>query len=97
MSEALPNAGDADVPGEFVLTDEHRMLLDIRDTLYEGSWEDFKRDLEARRRSQPHVFDTVPDSPQMLQTIREHLLLIGEMWNWEKTHGTTLRSGRNAG
>lgn len=91
MSEALPNPG---APGEFVLTHEQRMLLDIRDTLYEGSWEDFKRDLEARRESQPHVFDTVPDAPRMLETIEEHLALITEMHRWEQTHGVTLHGDR---
>ena len=70
------------------------MLLDIRDTLYEGSWEDFERDLQARRRSQPHVFDTVPDSPNMDETIRNHLVLIEEMRDWERLNGATLRADR---
>ena len=30
------------------LTDEHRMLLRMRDTLYEGSWDDFAHDLRAK-------------------------------------------------
>jgi hypothetical protein len=77
--------------GVFNLTEEHRMLLDIRDTLYEGCWDDFTRDLEARRCAQPHVFDTVPDSPRMAKTIIVHLALIGEMRKWEETHGLTLR------
>ena len=95
MSEASPASNDRNADSEsatFPLTEEHRMLLDIRDTLYEGSWEDFKCDLEARRQSLPHVFDTVPESPRMLKTIRNHLELIRAMWNWERTHKMVLSS-----
>ncbi len=76
--------------GEFALTEEHRMLLGIRDTLYEGSWVDFARDLAARRQAQPHVFETVPESPVMQATILAHLALIAEMRAWEERHGTDL-------
>jgi hypothetical protein len=72
------------------LTDEHRMLLDIRDTLYEGSWEDFVRDLRARERGRPHVFDTLPDSPALKATIEGHLVLIEAMRAWETNRGCRL-------
>jgi hypothetical protein len=75
-----------------VLTEEHRMLLTIRDTLYEGSWADFAADLEARRRAEPHVFETIPDSPQLLVTIGNHLALIEQMRAWEKRTGRVLRA-----
>jgi len=78
------------------LTATHRMLLEIRDTLYEGRWDDFARDLEARRRAEPHVFETVPQSPDMLATIGEHLRLIAEMQAWEQKHGATLRADGEA-
>ena len=94
MTQAQPNANDDDSPATFPLTNEHRMLLDIRDTLYDGSWEDFTSDLEARQQSQPHVFDTVPDSPGLLATIDTHLALIREMNRWEKTSGNTLKGKR---
>ncbi len=79
-----------------VLTADHRMLLEIRDTLYEGRWDVFARDLEARRRAQPHVFDTVPESTDMLATIGAHLTLIAEMEAWERAHDATLRADGEA-
>ena len=100
MSEASPTGRNPDAepaPTNLVLTDEHRMLIEIRDTLYEGSWEDFKRDLEARRRGQPHVFETVPESPEMLATIGTHLELIDAMWAWERANGQTLRGDGSTG
>ena len=82
----------ADSSGEetFPLGPEHRMLLRIRDTLYEGSWEDFASDLRARLNDEPHVFETVPASAEMKLTIADHLRLIEQMAAWERTHGTIL-------
>jgi len=75
----------------FLLTDDHRMLLQIRDTLYEGSWEDFIRDLEARAAGRPHVFELVPASDKMKATIAGHLRMIDEMRKWEAALGRPLR------
>lgn len=72
------------------LTDEHRMLLRMRDTLYEGDWGDFARDLEARASGQAHVFDTVAPNQAMNETIARHLDLITEMARWEKRFGRRL-------
>lgn len=66
------------------------MLLRMRDTLYEGSWEDFERDLRARAEGQPHVFETVPTSPEMKATIGTHLAMIEQMRAWETQHRSTL-------
>lgn len=74
-----------------VLTDEQRMLLDLRDILYEGSWEDFRRDLEARQASRPHVFDIVPPSPRLQETIARHLQVIDELDQWERRYERRLR------
>ena len=74
----------------FPLTEEHRMLLRIRDTLYEGSWEDFAGDLRARAQGRPHVFDTVPPSPAVKATIERHITMIDAMQAWETLHGRTL-------
>ena len=74
----------------FPLTDEHRMLLRIRDTLYEGNWEDFIRDLTAKSEGKPHVFETVPASPEMKATIDRHLRLIRDMRSWEEQSGDPL-------
>ena len=76
----------------FPLTDDHRMLLQIRDTLYEGSWEDFVHDLRARAEGRPHVFELVPVSEQMLSTIASHLAMIEVMQSWEAAHGRILRA-----
>ena len=72
--------------GDLPLTDEHRMLLQMRDTLYEGNWGDFEEDLRARAEDRPHVFATVPRSREMKAVIERHLSMIGEMRGWESTH-----------
>ena len=73
------------------LTAEHRMLLQMRDTLYEGSWEDFIEDLRAREEGRPHVFETIPDTPGMKDTIHNHLDMIADMRLWEEKHGARLK------
>lgn len=78
--------------GAPALTDEQRMLLDLRDVLYEGSWEDFRNDLKARQESRPHVFEIVPPSPGLKETIERHLGVIDELERWERRHGHPLRS-----
>ena len=84
-------------PDPFPLTDEHRMLLHIRDTLYEGSWEDFMRDLQARAVDKPHVFETIPRSPAMKAAIAHHLTLIDKMQAWEARHQRTLHPDDDGG
>ena len=82
-----PGPSPADPP---VLTEEQRMLVDLRDVLYEGSWEDFRSDLKARQESRPHVFDVVPASPRLKGTIERHLRVINELDCWERAHGRKL-------
>jgi hypothetical protein len=74
------------------LTPEQRMLVNIRDTLYEGSWDDFAHDLKARLDSRPAVFDIVPASDRLKDTIRSHLTLIDRLRAWEQKHGIVLRA-----
>ncbi len=74
------------------LTGEQRMLLQIRDTLYEGSWEDFVTDLRRRADGRPHVFETVALSPAMKATIAQHLGLIAQMQAWEHDLGHPLQA-----
>lgn len=92
MVEAGPNSVD-----DFPLTDEQRMLLRIRDTLYEGSWEDFVQDLQARAQGLPHVFETVTDSPCMKATIANHMVMIDNMRAWEARHGRSLSCNEQGG
>jgi len=88
----MDTRGDLDMtlPGQ--LTDTHRMLLQMRDTLYEGSWDDFEHDLRARGECKPHVFETVPTSKEMQRTILGHLALISEMREWEERVGQALHA-----
>ena len=66
------------------------MLLQMRDTLYEGSWADFTSDLQARGANKPHVFDVVPASAAVKSTIENHLAMIEAMQHWEQETGRTL-------
>ncbi len=72
--------------------DDRQMLIQVRDTLYEGSWEDFVRDLKARLEGRPYVFEIDPPSPSLKATIETHLRLIEELKTWERTHGKTLKA-----
>lgn len=72
------------------LDSEQRMLVQMRDTLYEGSWDDFVADLRARAMGRAHVFDTVPMSSRMKATINHHLALIDDMRNREAREGHPL-------
>ena len=74
------------------LSPEQQMLVDLRDILYEGSWEDFRSDLKARQESRPHVFDVVPPSLRLRETIDRHLRVIDELDSWERQYARTLRS-----
>ena len=72
------------------LTEEQRMLIQIRDTLYEGSWDDFLCDLSARSEGRPHVFSLNCASPELKTTIEHHVTLIDELREWEREHRQTL-------
>ena len=87
MDPPEASGGDA-----FHLTDEHGMLLRMRETLYEGSWGDFVEDLRARAEDRPHVFETVPTSAEMRTTIASHLAMIEAMREWEERHHRTLKA-----
>ncbi len=52
------------------------MLLALRDELYEGRWELFERDLQARLEGRPHVYEIGPVTDRLRETIQEHLRLI---------------------
>ena len=73
--------------------EEERMLLQIRDQLYGGSWEAFLEDLTARIKGQPHVFEVGPPSPRLEDTIQRHLRLIRQM---RQREGTASRDSQSA-
>lgn len=74
------------------LSDELRMLLSMRDTLYDGCWEDFVFDLRARLEGAPHVFTTIPVSEHMMATIRNHIDMITMLQEWENSNREVLKA-----
>jgi|CXWL01.1.fsa_nt_gi hypothetical protein len=87
MVVKIENAG-----GQLALTEEQRMLVQIRDMLYEGSWDDFLSDLSARAEGRPHVFAIGGASPELKTTIQHHVELIEQLRGWEREHRQTLCS-----
>lgn len=72
------------------LNEEQRMLVQIRDTLYEGSWDDFLSDLSARAEGRPHVFALNCASPELKTTIQHHVEVIEKLREWERANRQTL-------
>lgn len=66
------------------------MLLQMRDALYDGVWDDFLADLASRAQGKPHVFATTPNSPDMTETIARHIAFIKEMQDWEHRNARPL-------
>jgi len=62
---------------------EDVQLLALRAILYEGSWDDMTRDLEARRDGKPHVF-------KLHNRIEEDLDRIQKLMAYEAQHGIDL-------
>lgn len=58
-------------PEAFVaaLTSEERMLIQIRDELYEGSWETMRLDLNNRLAGKPYIFKLVSRIEHDLQGV----------------------------
>jgi hypothetical protein len=66
------------------LSKEERVLVLIRDELYEGSWEDLERDLQARREGKPAIF-------KLITRIDEDLSRIQRLRAFERDEGVNLR------
>ena len=79
--------------GPWKLSEEERMLVLLRDELYDGSWDEFVRDLKDRLAARPHLFDITPASPRLRETIRHHLRLIGRLREYEARTGFDLARG----
>lgn len=77
-----------------VLAVEADMLVQIRDTLYEGDWDDFVADLTARLEGRAHVFQTVGASPDMKATIARHLKIIAQLRREESHAEARRRQGK---
>ncbi|MEM7166436.1 MAG: hypothetical protein AAF581_13305 [Planctomycetota bacterium] len=58
-------------------------LLVLRDELYDGSWDEMKRDLEDRRDGKPFIF-------KLVNRIEEDLARIERLAGFEDKHGVNL-------
>lgn len=65
------------------LSQEEKMLLILRDELYEGSWEKMRRDLEDRLNGRPYIF-------KLVHRIEEDLTRIEKLQSYELKHDINL-------
>jgi len=75
-----------DVPPEIFigrLESYERVLLDLKDQLYEGSWERILDDLRARMENKPYIF-------KLSQTIARDLAAIERMKSYEMRQNVNL-------
>jgi len=75
-----------DVPPEvFIgrLEPYERVLVDLKDQLYEGSWERILADLRARLDGKPYIF-------KLSQTIARDMAAIERMKSFEMRHNVSL-------
>lgn len=70
---------------EFVesLDERDRMLIEVRDVLYEGRWSDMLADMTAARDGGPFVF-------KIAERVEEDLERARRMRNFEQTHDVQL-------
>ncbi len=90
MNEASPAEPDfdpaLDVPPEVFLQrleSYERVLIDLKDQLYEGSWQRILDDLKARLDNKPYIY-------KLSQTISRDLAAIERMKAYELRHGVNL-------
>lgn len=67
------------------LTKDERVLLLVRDELYEGSWDELADDLQARRNTKPCVF-------KLRERIEDDLGRIERLRAFEQEQGVDLRA-----
>ncbi len=65
------------------LDTEASQLLILRDELYEGSWDDMRRDLEDRRDGKPYIY-------KLVNRIDEDLRRIERLSSYERRHNVNL-------
>ena len=90
MGEASPDAPDfdpsLDVPPEVFLQrleTYERVLLDLKDQLYEGSWQRILEDLKSRLDGKPYIY-------KLSQTIGRDITAIERMQAFEIRHQVNL-------
>jgi hypothetical protein len=72
-------------PGEFLLQlqTHERVLLELRERLYEGSWDRVLRDLRARLNGEPYIY-------KLSQTISRDIQAIKRLQAYEARHDVDL-------
>ena len=76
-----PNAKIPEDIQRFVrgLTDEEKMLVLLKNELYEGSWSDMTEDLKNRLEGKPYIF-------KLANRIKDDIARIEQLLNFEKQH-----------
>lgn len=65
------------------LTSEERLLVVLKDELYEGSWNEMIADLQARLEGRPYIF-------KLAHRITDDLERIERLRSFERDHGVDL-------
>ncbi len=68
---------------EVSLSKVEKMLVAVREELYEGSWDRMLRDLEARMRGRPYVF-------KLTERIEQDVAAIERLRDYEREFGVDL-------
>ena len=66
------------------LTSGERLLVTLRDELYEGSWDRMLQDLKDRLEKRPYIF-------KLSSRIESDITAIEKMGSYEREHGVNLR------
>ncbi|MBI2931585.1 MAG: hypothetical protein HYY16_08020 [Planctomycetes bacterium] len=67
------------------LTPDERVLVDMRDELYDGSWDLFLKDLDDRLKGKPYIF-------KLVNRIQDDMQRIEKLRDYEKKHKVNLAS-----
>ena len=84
-TQTSPQPSSQAAVGEFVaqLTQEERMLLQLKTELYDGSWKAMQQDLSNRLEGKPYIF-------KLANRIRDDISRIESLQNFEKMHQVSL-------
>ena len=67
-----------------MMTPEERMLINLRDELYGGSWDQMEEDLRDRLKGRPYIF-------KLVNRIQDDLSRIERLQGYESTNDVNLR------
>ncbi len=65
------------------LTPDERMLVTMRDELYDGSWEQMLKDLKDRLKGKPYIF-------KLVNRIQDDIQRIEKLGDYERKHRVNL-------